>query len=339
MHHIGLDVHKNQWTLCILDENGRKQRTLTIRGSWAAMLEALGKLPRPFGICYEASTGYGYLFEELSKIAHSVAVAHPGQLRLIFRSKRKHDRADAEKLAKLLFLGEVPPVHVPPREVRAWRGLIEHRHRLVGERTRAKNAIRALCRSYGVVPPRGLWSRRGLDWLRGTAWPEEMTALRRDMLQERVESLTVQIRRAEKALERYGRPQVGVQVLRSIPGVGMRTAEAVAAYVHEAARFASNKSAGCYFGLVPSQDASGASNRLGHITGQGPATVRKVLAEAAWQGIRRSPTIRAYFERIRRDDPERRKIALVATAHYLSRVMVAMLRTGEFWREAMPTAA
>jgi hypothetical protein len=42
--------------------------------------------------------------------------------------------------------------------------------------------------------------------------------------------------------------------------------------------------------------------------------------------------IRAYFERVRRRDPDRRKIALVATMHYLVRVMLAMLRTGEAWR-------
>ena len=38
-------------------------------------------------------------------------------------------------------------------------------------------------------------------------------------------------------------------------------------------------------------------------------------------------------ERIQRDDPKRKKIALVATAHYLIRVMQAMLRTGEVWQE------
>jgi hypothetical protein len=41
----------------------------------------------------------------------------------------------------------------------------------------------------------------------------------------------------------------------------------------------------------------------------------------------------AYYERVRRDDPDRKKIAIVATAHYLVRVMAAMLRTGEVWRD------
>jgi hypothetical protein len=46
--------------------------------------------------------------------------------------------------------------------------------------------------------------------------------------------------------------------------------------------------------------------------------VRQLVAEATWQAVRRSPTVRAYFERMRRGDSQRKKIALVATAHYLA---------------------
>ena len=60
--------------------------------------------------------------------------------------------------------------------------------------------------------------------------------------------------------------------------------------------------------------------------------MRKLLTEAAWVAIRRSETVRAYFERMQHGDPNRKKIALTATAHYLLRVMHAMLRTGEVWR-------
>ena len=40
-----------------------------------------------------------------------------------------------------------------------------------------------------------------------------------------------------------------------------------------------------------------------------------------------------------RDDPQRQKVALVATAHYLVRVMWAMLRRGTAWRESVAKAA
>lgn len=332
MWHVGLDTHARQSTFCVLDENGRKIRSRTIHGRWSAVLKELAGLEERFAVCFEASTGYGFLFERLARIACRVVVAHPGQLRLIFRSKRKNDRVDAEKLAKLLFLGEVPPVYVPSVEVRSWRGMIGHRQRLVRQRTAAKNTLRALLRTHGVFPPMRPWSQRGLAWLRQVDLPTDMDRLQRDLLLERLDSLASMIGRVEEALAEIAARHAGVQLLMTIPGVGIRTAEAVLAHIDDPNRFGRSKAIGSYFGLVPSQDASAGINRLGHVTREGPAGVRWLLVEASWQGVRRSDKIRTFFERVRRDDPERRKIALVATAHYLLRIMLAMLRTGEVWR-------
>ena len=140
-------------------------------------------------------------------------------------------------------------------------------------------------------------------------------------------------------MNRRARKTPAVDLLRTIPGVGARTAEAVAAFVDDPRRFRSAKAVGRYFGLVPSQDQSGDRNRLGHITREGAPVVRQLVAEAAWQAIRRSPTVRAFYERTRREDPQRQKIALVATAHYLVRVMWAMLRRGTTWQESGAKAA
>jgi transposase len=136
----------------------------------------------------------------------------------------------------------------------------------------------------------------------------------------------------EEELARMAQAHPGIQLLMTIPGVGIRTAEAFLAYVDDIKRFARNRQVGAYFGLVPCLDSSAGRDRLGHITADGPGTVRKLLTEAAWQGVRRDQTIHAYFEQVMHSDPDRKKIALVATAHYLCRVMAAMLRTGEAWR-------
>ncbi len=127
--------------------------------------------------------------------------------------------------------------------------------------------------------------------------PTEMALLQRDMLLEELRTFDARIKRVQKELDAIADRHPGVHLLRTIAGVGPRTAEAVAAYVDEARRFRHNKQVGSYFGLVPGQDQSGDVNRLGHITREGPSTVRKRLTEAAWQGIRRSPMIREYFER------------------------------------------
>ena len=267
-------------------------------------------------------------------------MAHPGRLRLIFRSKDKNDRKDAERLAKLLYLGEAPAVHVPSADVRTWRELITCRGRVIAKRTRAKNSVRSLLRCAGVVPPGrpALWTKKGMEWLRRLELPTTSQQLRRDLLLEEIDGLTRQVQRIEQQLNHQAGRSPSVACLRSIPGVGVRTAEAVAAFIDDPHRFRDAKAVSRYFGWVPSQDQSGDRNRLGHITREGPAVIRQMVAEATWQAIRRSPTVRAYFERVRRGDPQRKKIALVATAHYLVRVMWALLKRGTTWEEGVAPA-
>ena len=318
MFYVGLDIHSTRIVICALDEAGQVAHRSQVR-SLEEMLRTLRSLPNRFEVCYQASCGYGHYHDLLRPVAARILVARPGQLRLIFRSKHKNDRNDAERLAKLLYLGETPTVHVPAPEVRAWRELINCRGQLVAKRTRAKNAARALLRSAGVVPPKkpGLWTKTGLKWLRQRELPTASQQLRRDRLLEEIETLAKPVHRVEPELNRQARKTPAVTLLRTIPGVGARTAEAVVAFLDDSHRFRNAKAVGRYFGLVPSQDQSGDRNRLGHITREGAAVVRQLLAEAAWQARRRSPTVRAFFERAQRDDPQRKKIALVATAHYL----------------------
>jgi transposase len=332
MYYVGLDAHQHRSSLCILDSHGKTVKQKTILGRWPQVIEAMRQLPGPFSICYEASAGYGWLHERLAPLAEHVAVAHPGQLRLIFRSKAKHDRVDAQKLAKLLYLDEVPQVHVPNLDVRQWRKFIEYRQKLLQQRTAAKNQVRSVLRGNAIAPPGSLWSRRGRQWLLDLQLPpaEKLTI---ELALNQIDQLNAGIKRVEKELARIGDSHPGVTLLRTIPGVGIRTAEAFCAYVDDIRRFSRSRQVAAYFGLVPCLDSSAGKDRLGHITRQGPSTVRKLLTEAAWQGIRRSPSIRAFFDRVTTNDPDRRKIALIATAHYLCRVMAAMLRSGRSWEQ------
>ena len=153
MEYVGMDVHLYTSTLHILDGHGGDVQTITIKGHWLKTVAWLRKRRRVFAICYEASAGYGPQYDALTKIARRVVVAHPGNLRLIFRSKRKNDRVDAKKLAKLLYLDEVPQVHVPDVDTRGWRQLIEFRRKEVDKRTRVKNGIRGLFRVQGIAIP------------------------------------------------------------------------------------------------------------------------------------------------------------------------------------------
>src|SRR5207253_11397385 len=120
MFHVGLDIHSKNISICALSETGEVAQRSRVR-SIEEMLRTLKGLPDRFEVCYEASCGYGHFHDLLRPLAARVLVAHPGQLPLIFRSKKKIDRNDAERLAKLLYLGGTPAVHVPAPGLRAWR--------------------------------------------------------------------------------------------------------------------------------------------------------------------------------------------------------------------------
>ena len=94
MLYVGLDIHLKQISVCVLDENGTRVGRERVRDA-SALVRLLTSLGQPLSICYEASCGYGRWHEILSRVAARVVVAHPGHLRLIFRSKHKHDALDA----------------------------------------------------------------------------------------------------------------------------------------------------------------------------------------------------------------------------------------------------
>jgi transposase len=324
--------------MCVLDENGKKVFDREIKGTADKVIEEMAKVKAEKGVelavCFEASCGCGYLHDGLRKVAKQVKVAHPGHLHLIYRSKKKNDRVDAGKLAKLLFVDALPTVHVPAADVRSWRGLIEQRGRLVEKRTGVKNEIRALLRGQGLLFKKNIWTKAGRAELWKLEIADAVVSFRLTMLLNELEYVMSQVRAAEKVLDSIGRRHPGVALLCTIPGIGRRTAECLVAYIDDPRRFDSTSQVAAYFGLVPCLDSSAGQDRFGHITKQGPATARKLLTEASWLAIRRSETVKSYYERVRRGDPDRKKIALVATAHYLLRVSLALLKTGECWMEA-----
>ena len=273
MLYVGLDVHSRQSSLCILNSGGGTVNQIQLKGPRSAVVDRLRQLDEPFSICYEASCGYGHLYEQLRPLAHHVAVAHPGKLRLIYGSKRKNDRVDAQKLAKLLLLDMVPPVHVPHVDVRAWRSLIILRQRVMAQVVRAKNQIRGVLRENDIAGAKWLWSKKQLAWLESLEL-HPVAKLRLELAVEEFKSLNEKIKRLEAELQKYADRHPAVRLLMTIPGVGIRTAETFVAWVDDIARFRRTRQLGCYFGLVP------VPGRVGRQEPPGPHHPRRPAGDA-----------------------------------------------------------
>jgi len=326
---IGMDVHKDSTVFCLFDpaaEPARQYRHVTA----PTTCEGIESVLRPLGgrcrVVFEVGTQAQWVASIVRPLAVEVVVANPSLIPWIFRSGRKNDKIDSRKLVNLLHLGQVPRVHLPPLEVSIWRSLINHRRSQIKRRTMIKNQIRAILRSEALrCPHKSLWTRKGECWLRSLTFD----AARRVMLDGLLEDLAMvdkQRQRIEDQLDAIARTQPAILLLRTIPGIGPRSAEAIVAYTDVVSRFGNRKQFASYFGMTPTQDASGLINRHGHISKRGPSVVRWVLVEAILQVIRHCSVFRAYFERIVRGKPERRKRAVVATGRKLLTVAFAMLR-------------
>ena len=136
-----------------------------------------------------------------------------------------------------------------------------------------------------------------------------------DMLEQEVERMDEQI----EALGKTERYQKRAKALRALAGVGWLTALVFLTEIGDPRRFRNRRQVGAFLGLAPSAYESGAaSDRKGRITRQGPARVRHVLCQAAWNRVRVDPHERAVYERIAVKNPKRKKKALVATMRRLA---------------------
>ena len=114
---LGLDVHARQSTLAFLGSRDAEPRTKTVRGSLRRTLAELERINGPFELAFEAPNGDGPVYDLATEEATRVVVAHPGKLRLIYRSKHGYGAADAKAIAQFLRAGFLSEVYVPPREL------------------------------------------------------------------------------------------------------------------------------------------------------------------------------------------------------------------------------
>jgi len=335
--YIGFDISSKDVSVCIIQKN-QKERYATISpdaGSMRKFLINEKKDGLRVHLTFEISGQAGYLYDSLIDCVDSIKVANPDKMTWIYRTAKKNDRIDARKMAVLLSIGEIPAVYMPSKEVRQWRMVICHRKKLLDGLVAAKNRIRALLKSQGIVKPLhkgGLWKIVNRLWMRGLTeggfdinnlWKVQLV----NLLDE-LEQKEKQIAFVTEYLDGYLDKQAGGKLLMSIRGVGPRTAEAVLAYTDDVERFAGGKEYCGYFGVTPRLDESGGSRRLGHISKKGPSVVRWVLVECSWKVIRYNPSLREFYERVRAGQTGRKKIAIVAVARKLLSIMRAMLLTG-----------
>jgi len=210
-------------------------------------------------------------------------------------------------------------------------------HRLVRQRTRAKNQVHAtqLRNLKGKPPVSDLFGLRGRRWLAEQDLPADEQETVAAYLRQ-IEFLDGEIGLVERALAEQVLASAEMRRLLTLPGVNFVTAAALLAAIGDIRRFPTAGQLVSYLGLDPRVSQSGAEPaRHGRISKQGPGETRHVLVEAAWHATRTPGPLRAFHQRIAAHRGG--NIATVAVVRKLAVIAWHMLSRGKDYAFARPS--
>ena len=341
---LAIDLGKFKSVTCLLDSDTNQTEFWTMATDRHYLLAVL-KNYHPDLVVIESCGLAGWVHDICTEEGYEVLVCNPNQEAWKWkRIKRKTDRDDALKLAKLAALEQLVPVYIPCRQQREYRRLVKYRQVVLGRINRVQNNIRAIFAQRGMEMVRGqkAWALERLELIAQHRQPlaecslDELWRGELDLELIQLEHLRQHQHEIHKQLKALARADERVQLLQTIPGVGRKTAEVVVAYLDDPHRFQNARQISSYAGMVPRRFQSGEMDRQGRIHKRGPRQLRSALVEAAWLMLRYNPWAKSVYERLTSGQKTRKKKAIVAVARkLLVRCWVMLLRKEPWNKETM----
>jgi len=314
---VGVDLHRFKWHVTVRTED-QELFSGTLPGQWEALRQLLDRYRgNSIQVVYEAGYFGFWLHDRVMAYGADCIVTPPSLLPQEYGNRVKTDRRDSRKLAHLLAKGMLKRVWVPTLEERYHRQVIRRRRQLIGDRVRTQNRIKAELRFYGIelVEPRGPWARVYVERLWsirfGNRWMQESF----QRLLEQYGFLTEQISKQTKLLRELSQTPLyreRVEILRSVPGIGLIAAMELLVELQDISRFRRAEQLAAYVGLTPSQYSSAEKVRMGRITRSGKNGLRGTLVEASWTLIAKDGAMRDKYERIKARSGAKRAIVAIA---------------------------
>ncbi|MGW5692092.1 IS110 family transposase [Streptomyces asiaticus] len=298
---VGLDVHARSIVACAIDSGSGEIRSLRLSPKTDAVLAWVASLDGPVAVAYEAGpTGFG-LARALSAAGVRCVVVAPSKIERPPGDRVKTDRRDAERLARLLRIGELPCVRVPSESEEAARDLVRAREDARGDLMRARHRLSKLLLRQGLVWEGSAWTVEHESWLRSLSFDRLGVRLAFDEAFDAVLAVHARRQRLDRAIEQMAATGPFAPVvarLCCLRGVGTLTAFGLTVEVADWHRF-TGATIGAYLGLVPAEYSSGDRRSQGPITKTGNSHARRLLVESAWHHRKR---YRPSRELIRRRD-------------------------------------
>jgi transposase len=267
-----------------------------------------------------------------------VTVAHPKTLAWIVRSKKKNDRADSLKIAKLHMAGMLPESRLLDRDAQIVRDLLVQRAKLGVEIGRLKNSVIGYLKREGVydsLPRTGdnfsVKRRQAIHLLR---FNDNRDLVLGTMI-DRLEFLEKQCAPLEDKVRENARLSDDVRLLMTITGVDFYLASLISSFIGDVNRFPSDDHLASFFGIVPTSRDSANVKRRGKMTKDGSSTARWALSIIVDTVVQHNEPVKDYYRSVKKRTGSG-KLAHVATMRKLIRILYHMLKANERWKWENP---
>jgi transposase len=333
---IGIDTSKAVFTLHAVDAADRPVLRVNLRR--AQMLPFFRKRPRT-EIAMEACGGSHHWARKFMALGHDVRLIPPQYVKPYVK-RAKNDRNDAAAICEAAGRPGMRFVLAKTEEQQADGLVLKVRETLVASRTRLINTLRGHAAEFGVIAARG--TSQVAPLLAAIEAEASIPAAAKEMfalLGEEIEHLDGRLKALEAKLAAMHRANAVSRLLATIPGVGPIIALTLAIEIDPTA-FQSGRHLAAWLGLTPREHSTGGKQRLGGISRAGHERLRTLLVVGATAVIRHasradSQLASEWLRQLLSRKP--RKVAAVALAHTMARIVWAVLIRGEAYRS--PAAA
>ena len=301
---MGIDVHKKQWNVSIMSAM-KEHKTF----SQPPEPNALGNYLRThfpnasYYSAYEAGFCGFWIHEALKKEGIENTVVNPSDVPTTDKEKKqKRDCVDSRKLCKSLRERALRGIYVPTQEQQEDRGVMRLRKKLVEDIARCKNRIKGMLHYYGIKVPvdySAFWPKPFITWLVGLELTQPSGTLSLHLLVEELQGIQKLKKQVDNHLLQLARNKyiTQVELLRSIPGIGMIGALTFITELGDMNRFKRLDDLCSYVGLVPNVHSSGESEHVGRLTKRRNPYVQPILIQCAWKAASKDPVLmKAYLD-------------------------------------------
>lgn len=313
--YAGFDVHLKSWSVTVMSEK-LVHKTFSQPPQPEILYQYLEKhFPGgTYHSAYEAGFCGYWIHNKLKSLGVNSMVVNPADIPTTDKEKvQKDDSRDSRKIARSLRNGDLKPIHVPSLKTLEDRSLVRTRAILVKDLVRNKNRIKSFLHFHGIEIPASFsnkaWSKRFVNWIENINISEKSG---KDSLNailtssKNLRNSVLQITKQIKELSRTKEYQTQVELLQSIPGVGLLTAMTLLTELEVINRFENFDKLCGFIGLVPSTHSSGDNDIVGNITPRGHNILRRVIVESAWVAVRNDLVLtKSYHDYCRRMEPNK----------------------------------